>query len=266
MEKRFTIHQVSELTGLSSDAIRLYEKKGLITPIRDDSNGYRYYSIDDIHRIAAVSLYRKMDIGIPEINQLFNKRNLSEISRSFAYMLEENDKRIQLLKRQNERLKSIKGTIDMLREHENKYSIAELPEYYILHHQDSVIFNYNDMKDVFCSPVYSYGNFRYVIRRESHDEYMGKSLEFVVDKSMLLLTEWGELAKNMSHTKRKKCVYTVCSKDRIDDSPWNFKKIQRYIDDNNIICEDESYAFYIHSIMADNTFKDYYEVFVPIVG
>lgn len=264
MKKIFTIHEVSELLGLSSDAIRLYEKKGLITPIRDASNGYRYYSVDDIHRIAAISLYRKMGIGIAEINALFDKDDLMEISSTFEEMLKDNHRKMELLKKQEERLKNIKSSVDMLSEHEGKYSIAELSEKYILHHQDSISLNYRDMKDVFRSVVYPYGNFRYVIEKIGPDSYMGKSFEFVVDSSVLQLTEWGKLSEYMDSTRKCKCIYTVCSKNRIDTTPWDFKMMQQYIKENGLKCQGEAYAFYMYSIIAGDKFKDYYEVYVPI--
>lgn len=32
MEQQYTIHEVTALLGISADAIRLYEKEGLVTP------------------------------------------------------------------------------------------------------------------------------------------------------------------------------------------------------------------------------------------
>ena len=49
--KRYSIHSVAELLGISADAIRLYEKEGLVSPMRDESNGYRYYGNEQIHKI-----------------------------------------------------------------------------------------------------------------------------------------------------------------------------------------------------------------------
>ena len=34
--KRYSIHSVAELLGISADAIRLYEKEGLVSPMRDE--------------------------------------------------------------------------------------------------------------------------------------------------------------------------------------------------------------------------------------
>lgn len=52
--KRYSIHSVAELLGISADAIRLYEKEGLVSPMRDESNGYRYYGNEQIHRIMGI--------------------------------------------------------------------------------------------------------------------------------------------------------------------------------------------------------------------
>ena len=41
------IGEIADFFGISRKAIRLYEKKGIIKPIKvDASNGYRYYSAE----------------------------------------------------------------------------------------------------------------------------------------------------------------------------------------------------------------------------
>ena len=43
--------QAEELTGMSRQNIRYYERMGLLEPARDDSNAYRDYSEEDIRRL-----------------------------------------------------------------------------------------------------------------------------------------------------------------------------------------------------------------------
>ena len=43
----WTIKQTTEITGLSADTLRFYEKEGMISPKRHE-NGYRYYDDRDI--------------------------------------------------------------------------------------------------------------------------------------------------------------------------------------------------------------------------
>ena len=58
MEVKYTISQVSKFTGVTIDAIRLYEKEGLICPKRDDNNNYRYFDLELIRRIIFIAFYR----------------------------------------------------------------------------------------------------------------------------------------------------------------------------------------------------------------
>ena len=57
---QYTIHEVAALLNISTDAIRLYEKEGLVTPTRNPENGYRYYNTEQIHRIMGICLYRRL--------------------------------------------------------------------------------------------------------------------------------------------------------------------------------------------------------------
>ena len=44
MERMFSISQVAQMLGLGIDAVRFYEKKGLVHPQVNSKNRYRMYS------------------------------------------------------------------------------------------------------------------------------------------------------------------------------------------------------------------------------
>ena len=50
-----TIKDVEERTGLSRSNIRFYEKEKLIEPSRNESNGYRDYSKNDVENIKKIA-------------------------------------------------------------------------------------------------------------------------------------------------------------------------------------------------------------------
>ena len=57
-----TIKEVEEKTGLARSNIRFYEKEKLISPDRNETNGYREYTeenVNDIKKIAYLSVNRK---------------------------------------------------------------------------------------------------------------------------------------------------------------------------------------------------------------
>lgn len=75
-----TIKEVEEKTGLPRSNIRFYEKEKLIIPVRNDSNGYREYSEENIKEIKKIAYLRTLGISIEDIHNIINhKPSLHEI-------------------------------------------------------------------------------------------------------------------------------------------------------------------------------------------
>ena len=68
-----TIKEVEQITGLTRSNIRFYEKEKLITPDRNENNGYREYSEEDIKTIKKVAYLRTLGISIEDIRRIANK-------------------------------------------------------------------------------------------------------------------------------------------------------------------------------------------------
>ena len=66
------IKEAEALTGISRQNIRYYEKMGLLNPKRDAGNGYRKYDEEDIGRLKAILLFRKLDMPLEEIHKLLD--------------------------------------------------------------------------------------------------------------------------------------------------------------------------------------------------
>lgn len=65
------IGYVSKLLKLSTQAIRLYEKKGLISPSHIDENtGYRYYSDKDIDTLWKIQFLRGLGLSLHDIKNM----------------------------------------------------------------------------------------------------------------------------------------------------------------------------------------------------
>ena len=66
-----TIHDISKELGLTKRAIKFYEEKGLLT-VPKDENGYRNYSQEHIRTLKTISVYRKLGIGISDIQKIIS--------------------------------------------------------------------------------------------------------------------------------------------------------------------------------------------------
>lgn len=63
----YTAKKASEITGLSTAALRYYEKEGLIPPIYRNEFGNRKYSNDDISWIQMIQCLRSANVPIQSI-------------------------------------------------------------------------------------------------------------------------------------------------------------------------------------------------------
>ena len=75
-----TIKEVEERTSLSRSNIRFYEKEKLIEPSRNESNGYRDYSENDVENIKKIAYLRTLGISIEDIRSIISEKvTLQEI-------------------------------------------------------------------------------------------------------------------------------------------------------------------------------------------
>lgn len=70
-EKHFTVGQVAEFMNLSKSKIRYWDDMGLLTPSRNQENGYRLFDLEDILTISDIAFYRKLDIPINKMKNLY---------------------------------------------------------------------------------------------------------------------------------------------------------------------------------------------------
>ncbi len=109
MKRGLSIGDLASRTGLSVSAIRFYEKKGLITPDRNEGNQRRFEG-SDIRRLSFILIAQQMGLTIEQIKSLMvslpegrtpTKADWTKISRTFRKTL---DDRIAMMERMREKL------------------------------------------------------------------------------------------------------------------------------------------------------------------
>lgn len=67
----YKIKELAELYGIHTNALRFYEKKGLLSSRRLE-NGYRMYEEADKEILQKILLYRAMNFSIADIRELLD--------------------------------------------------------------------------------------------------------------------------------------------------------------------------------------------------
>lgn len=67
------IGEIADFFGVSRKAIRLYEKKGILKPVKTDAaNGYRYYSAEQVQQLNALLELKALGFSLDEIKMILD--------------------------------------------------------------------------------------------------------------------------------------------------------------------------------------------------
>lgn len=100
-EELMRIGEIAAFFGVSVKALRIYEKKGIIKPVKVDSEtGYRYYSADQVKQLNALIDLQALGFSLDEIKEIMLGNLTSE---EFLEKLEKKNQGWQetLIKAQN---------------------------------------------------------------------------------------------------------------------------------------------------------------------
>lgn len=110
---RMKIGELSKKTGLSVDAIRFYEKSGLIKGPMRSEGGYREFNSDTVATVEFISRCRALDIPIVEIKKLLFVRAGS--SKSCRQANEVIDEQLKNLRDRIKEFKRLERSLSELR-------------------------------------------------------------------------------------------------------------------------------------------------------
>lgn len=118
MDKRYKIGDLEKIFGIPVQTLRFYESRGLIKPIKDPVNGYRYYDNWTINFILDVIQLRQYGFSLNEINQIFCSNNLNTVVEEFnikkSSLIKEIDRLqtiVELLDKQNDKIQKLNSQI-----------------------------------------------------------------------------------------------------------------------------------------------------------
>lgn len=73
------IGEMADFFGISRKAMRVYEKKGIIKPVKvDDENGYRYYSAEQVQQLNALLELKALGFSLDEIKMVIDGQKAKE--------------------------------------------------------------------------------------------------------------------------------------------------------------------------------------------
>ena len=121
------IGELAALAGISVKALRVYEKKNIIKPVRvDEESGYRYYSAGQLEQVESLMELQDMGFSLVEIEQILSgERSKEEILKLF----EEKERSLQeVLWKTQSRLEEIGSIKDRMESGQDAQRIQEMTD------------------------------------------------------------------------------------------------------------------------------------------
>ena len=127
MKRLYSIGEVSELLDIPRSTIRYWDAEGLIHAAREEENGYRLFDIDAIFQVYDINFYRKIDIPMKQMKNLYSK-SLNEMYDILAETEQRLDHEKKILEQKHKEVLSRKKQLkEMIDSEPDKFPEEEIP-------------------------------------------------------------------------------------------------------------------------------------------
>ena len=125
--KNYRVGELAEYYGITPDAVRLYDRKGILSPGKNDVNNYRMYSREDFVTMDYVMRMRKLELSLDDIRSILNEDSLNDIRGVIRRHERELSSRIDDLKRKRDMLHDYEELLDICIERFDQIDTLEMP-------------------------------------------------------------------------------------------------------------------------------------------
>lgn len=248
----YKTQQVADLLGISAEALKNYERSGIIKPARDRNSGYRQFSYMDICSLIRVKMYREFGFSLKDIEIMINDMDLDKT-------LELLESRKQLLNHEtlllSESIRSLDSMISQLKDVESlcdRIIIKSEPAFYRLEFSKNGVLNYNPHTVSLVREWMSYSPFlRFSSRYRGKDVYGGLRMDACY--ASLFCLEEDPL---IHYYPESLCLSTIVKEgDRQYTNYDCLNQLKEFSEEHRFILDED---FIGHTIIGLNRAKNYH--------
>lgn len=264
-KKEYLIGDVSRIVGMSRDALRFYEKKGVIRS-RKKENGYRYFSEDDIYRLMCIVYRRKMNDSLEEIRDFVKEdKSIANMREHLKKRVGEEEEQIRLRRQTIARLKLTMADVDSIEQCMGRFMLKDFPQAYVL---DTCQDLYDGLRRWFfmssevsgLDMTYFYNQFSF---RDGQLENMGtkllvyKGLEPFISKRFQL--------SDCPCTEPVSCIYTIEASEKLFPEGSVVQRMEEWGRSRGLVPEGSVYSNNMTSFLGEETNTYFLELYMPVV-
>ena len=266
---RYTIGHFAKMLGLTTDTVRQYEKSGIVTPYKDEKNGYRYFTPHDVRTVSICKQYRQMGFSLAEIAEILTSIPIDRLPVQFEKKREQLQQEMQRLQIQLDALRWHQVLLNDIPSQLDQFSICEMPAFIRLPHSDRDFFSLDgELTDLVREwiellPLTIYS------RRIPQAVLLGES-PFTYDMGMMLqLQDVHRLtlpyADKVENIPAQRYLYTIIKKR--DEVPFALEHLSPaldYISRFKLKISGDALGYFIASEVCEEGNYNYHAIYIPI--
>lgn len=137
MEWMMTVGQMSKLFNITSETLRHYDRIGLLKPMINEDNGYRYYSIKEMEKLDLILDAKYLEIPLSNIKEAISNDSIEDYIELIQLQEKTIDEKINHLLKIKEQAKEKKTILNEMMNFKNNYNFEELE---IINEDNPIVF------------------------------------------------------------------------------------------------------------------------------
>lgn len=266
---KYKIGDIAHILGTSPDLLRYYEKKGIVKPVKDPHNDYRYYEPWDVNFLMDCIWYKSFHFGLDQVAEIITNSTAEEVAATL-------DKKVLELRaqiRRNEllvrRAREHQSDLLRLKNESGKCVLRDSPVIvrYINRYKDK----YDNSEDV---QAVSQEWLEYMPFTHRYFEMPAEDIGSTVGEGRF---RWGfsltpdyvrELGVKMHppvlRLKSQPCVYTVFTSSGKDNfSPHKLDYVVDFATKHGLKLQGEVRGNLLASVLVDEKLTGFFEAWIP---
>lgn len=258
MKQTYTIGEIATMLRIGVDAIRFYEKKGLVHPKKDEKNNYRIFSMYNILELLDVIYYRELDISIADIVSILQtgkKENMRELLKEKRKKAQQ---RIRFERQLIKKIEYIEGAYETIESHQG-VKIKEFPKTWI--------FTYGSEKEeIMKSQIVDLTKDQFVMSHlySTYNMQSGNMQDLYITMEQSIMKEFGISWRKCIPLNLGLCIYTVVQLCDMTLQKKDIKKILDFAEQHHMICDDIVYVHEIPLTAYTDETNYFAEIYLPI--
>ena len=244
MKEFFTIGEISKLFNINKKTLRYYDEIDLFKPSYvDKNNKYRYYSIDQFECLETIQYMKELGLTLNKIKYHLNDLNLNSIIDSLEYQNQIIEEKIAELKNMqlsiNKKISQIKDATQ--RDILNQIRELDFEQRCVIEYREKISYKDVELLVRKLAQVSSYkvcltyGDVGISVSKKNLENQFYEEYD-----SAFMMVEEGLYEKELIKIFPKAKYLSIRYNGYHEDAPKYYKKLRKYIDENNYEIIDDS--------------------------